>query len=111
MQNNIFIWIIIILFVSLFGYCVISHNRYLRLEEKYENILQKSENVLDSLNKENELKKTIVLDLEKDVVDLELKIDSLKNRTETIIKNEFEVSSSISVGAKQLRDNLQWNNF
>lgn len=106
-MNNLYNWIIIIIFVIVFGWSIISNNRYQSLKEDYQELLLDRDLQIDSLIKNNIEKEKSVKNLELQLVKLNKDLDSLYNvKTEIIEKNEFQISSSISNTAVLLKKNL-----
>ena len=99
-------WIVIIGFVVLFGWCVIINNQHDSLKVDYEQLKNNKEQIINSLNKENhEIKQTIkVLEDSLKVIDVQLSNNSSK--IESIKKEEFVVSVSLSESANLLKKNL-----
>lgn len=103
---RIYDWIVIIGFVILFGWCVIVNNKYSTLQEDYNILKVDKENVIDSLNKENNRINSEVLSLEDSICKINDMLEISSNKIESIKKEEFTVSTSFSKSAKLLKDNL-----
>lgn len=99
-------WIVIIGFVILFGWCVIVNNKYSTLQEDYNTLKVDKENVIDSLNKENNRISSEVLSLEDSICKINNVLETNSNKIESIKKEEFTVSSSFSKSTKLLKENL-----
>lgn len=109
--NKLFIWIIIIIFVIMFGYVVVSENRYATLEEQYKELLSDKQTIIDSLRRDNETKAEEILLITESVNSLEYKIDSLTKVKRKVIRDTFVVSSSFSESISLLKSNLECVNF
>lgn len=105
---NLYNWIIIIIFATVFGYCIISNKRYQTLEQQYQELLLKDKDTVDSLLNDNLNKKLVIEDLESEIVALNHNIDSLQQIKINLYKEKenFVVSQSISQSVLLLKKNL-----
>ena len=99
-------WIIIIGFVILFGWCVIINNQYDSLKIDYEQLKNNKEQIIDSLNKENHKTKQTIKVLEDSLKVIDVQLSNNSNKIESIKKEEFVVSVSLSESANLLKKNL-----
>ena len=99
-------WIIIIGFVILFGWCVIINNQYDSLKVDYEQLKNSKEQIIDSLNKENHKTKQTIKVLEDSLKVIDVQLSDNSNKIESIKKEEFVVSVSLSESANLLKKNL-----
>ena len=103
-------WIFVIFFFVLIGFSIYSEFRYYNLKQDYIELKYNDLHRIDSLNtsiKENLQKVEI---LEKNIVILNSKIDSLEKIKKEIYKTPFTVSTSTGESIKQLKQNLEWRN-
>lgn len=111
-MNNILNWIVIITFVFLFGYVIISNRKYDNLQNEYEQLRRENTSQYDSLlnlQKERESKIKI---LENNIIILENDLDSLEQIKRNIENSKkFEVSSTFSEGVVLLKNNLKCENL
>lgn len=105
---NLHNWIIIVIFVVIFGYCVICNQKYQRLEQQYKELLLKDVSVIDSLIQNNIEKESIIKDLKDEVVLLNHNIDSLQKIKLDLYQNKdkFTISQSLSESVLLLKKNL-----
>lgn len=108
MKKNLYNWIIIIIFVLVLGYGVISNIRYNNLKQDYDELKFKQENVIDSLKNDNLERMELISKLESEVIVLNNELDSLHASKQIVINSidKFTVSQSISEGASLLKQNL-----
>lgn len=99
-------WIVIIGFVILFGWCVIINNQYDSLKVDYEQLKNNKEQVIDSLNKENNKTKQTIKVLEDSLKTIDIQLSNNSDKIEDIKKEEFVVSVSLSESANLLKKNL-----
>lgn len=99
-------WIIIIGFVILFGWCVIINNQYNSLKVDYEQLKNNKEQIIDSLNKENHKTKQTIKVLEDSLKVIDVQLSDNSSKIESIKKEEFVVSVSLSESANLLKKNL-----
>lgn len=99
-------WIVIIGFVILFGWCVIINNQYDSLKVDYEQLKNSKEQIIDSLNKENHKTKQTIKVLEDSLKVIDVQLSDNSNKIESIKKEEFAVSVSLSESANLLKKNL-----
>lgn len=99
-------WIVIIGFVILFGWCVIINNQYDSLKVDYEQLKNNKEQVIDSLNKENNKTKQTIKVLEDSLKTIDIRLSNNSDKIEDIKKEEFVVSVSLSESANLLKKNL-----
>ena len=99
-------WIVIIGFVILFGWCVIVNNQYDSLKVDYEQLKNNKEQVIDSLNKENNKTKQTIKVLEDSLKTIDIQLSNNSDKIEDIKKEEFVVSTSLSESANLLKKNL-----
>lgn len=108
MKKNLYILIIIIIFVLVLGYGVVTQIQYNSLKQDYNELKFQKENTIDSLKRDNVKRLESIAELESEISILNNKIDSMYNVKQTVIqmKNEFTVSQNISEGANLLKQNL-----
>lgn len=109
-MKNIFKYIIVCLLIVSIGFSIYSEIRYYSLKQDYIELKYNDLHRIDSLNtsiKENLQRVKI---LEKDIVVLNSKIDSLEKIKKEIYKSPFTVSTSTGESIKQLKQNLEWRN-
>ena len=99
-------WLVIIGFVILFGWCVIVNNQYDSLKVDYEQLKNSKEQIIDSLNKENHKTKQTIKVLEDSLKVIDVQLSDNSNKIESIKKEEFVVSVSLSESANLLKKNL-----
>ena len=99
-------WIVIIVFVILFGWCIIINNQYDALKLDYEQLKDNSEQIVDSLHKENDKTKQTIKVLEDSLKVIDVQLSSNSDKIEDIKKEEFVVSSSLSESTDLLKKNL-----
>lgn len=99
-------WIVIIVFVILFGWCVIINNQYDSLKVDYEQLKNNKEQIIDSLNKENYKTRQTIKVLEDSLKVIDVQLSGNSNKIKSIKKEEFVVSVSLSESAKLLKKNL-----
>ena len=99
-------WIIICVFVFIFGYCVISKYKYDTLKDKYEDVVSDKNLIIDSLYIENKTHSNRIMLLENTICDLSKNIDSLEKIKNIISKETFEISEDVSIVSTQLKNNL-----
>lgn len=99
-------WIIIIVFVILFGWCIIINNQYDALKLDYEQLKDNSEQIVDSLHKENDKAKQTIKVLGDSLKVIDVQLSSNADKIEDIKKEEFAVSISLSESANLLKKNL-----
>ena len=99
-------WIVIIVFVILFGWCIIINNQYDALKLDYEQLKDNSEQIVDSLHKENYKTKQTIKVLEDSLKVIDVQLSNNSNKIEDIKKEEFVVSSSLSESTDLLKKNL-----
>ena len=100
-------WIIVIIIFALIGFSIYSEFRYYNLKQDYIELKYNDLHRIDSLNtsiKENLQRVEI---LEKNIVILNSKIDSLEKIKKEIYK---ALSTSTGESIKQLKQNLEWRN-
>mgnify|MGYP002451666460 FL=1 len=103
-------WIIVIIIFALIGFSIYSEFRYYNLKQDYIELKYNDLHRIDSLNtsiKENLQRVEI---LEKNIIILNSKIDSLEKIKKEIYKAPFTVSTSTGESIKQLKQNLEWRN-
>ena len=110
-MNKIYNWIIIILFVILFGWVIISNERYNNLESKYIEQMNKDAHEVDSLQKEILKSEEKIQKLTFQLTHVSEKLDSLYNIKQEIKNEVFVFSNSVSESAQLLKDNLQCVTF
>ena len=106
-NKNAFLILIIVLLI---GFSIYSEFRYYNLKQDYIELKYNDLHKIDSLNtsiKENLQRVKI---LEKNIVILNSKIDSLEKIKKEIYKSPFTVSTSTGESIKQLKQNLEWRN-
>ena len=105
---NLHNWIIIVIFVVIFGYGIWFNQKYQRLEQQYKELLLKDVSVIDSLIQNNIEKELIIKDLEDEVVLLNHNIDSLQKTKLDLYQNKdkFTISQSLSESVLLLKKNL-----
>ena len=106
-NKNAFLILIIVLLI---GFSIYSEFRYYNLKQDYIELKYNDLHRIDSLNasiKENLQRVKI---LEKNIVILNSKIDSLEKIKKEIYKSPFTVSTSTEESIKQLKQNLEWRN-
>ena len=106
-MNNFYNWIIIVIFVFLFGWVIISNRRYEKISDKYDELLKSKTELIDSLESDNSLKEERILKLEKSLVNIDLQLDSVQNSKQEVSKKKFEVSPTLSESVELLKKNLQ----
>ena len=108
MKKNLYNLIIMIIFVLVLGYGVVTQIQYNSLKQDYNELKFQKENTIDSLKRDNVKRLESIAELESEISILNNKIDSMYNVKQTVIqmKNEFTVSQNISEGANLLKRNL-----
>lgn len=94
------------MFIILFGYSTVSNIKYQKLKDEYNEMLDKSEFVADSLRNENMIRVESIKHLESNIEFLTNKFDSLNRVKVEVDKSYFVASLDISSSAKLLKDNL-----
>ena len=103
---RVYDWIVIIVFVVLFGWTIIVNNKYLNLQDDYNSLKNNKEQIIDSLNNENTKTKKIIQSLEDEIVMINLELEKKENKVETIKKEKFTISPSFSKSTNLLKENL-----
>lgn len=106
-MKNIFKYIIVCLLIISIGFSIYSECKYYSLKQDYIELKYNDLHRIDSLNisiKENLQRVKI---LEKDIVVLNSKIDSLEKIKKEIYKSPFTISTSTGESIKQLKQNLE----
>lgn len=99
-------WIVIIGFIVLFGWCIIINNQYSTLKINYEQLKNNKEQIIDSLHKENNKTKQTIKVLEDSLKTIDIQLSNNSNKIESVRKEEFVVSISLSESADLLKKNL-----
>ena len=99
-------WIIILLFVFVVGYVIISNNKIARLQDQLLQEKQRNTYVIDSLEIESKQKEDSVLKLECSIECQNEIIDSLRNVKSYTKLITPETAKSTSESVKQLKDIL-----
>ncbi len=97
---------IIIIFVVVVAYGLITTHKYNDLKRDYIELEFSKNNTIDSLLIENDNRLKRIEDLEVSVENLQIKQDSLKNIKSEVLKEEFKISNDISEGVELLKQNL-----
>lgn len=105
-MNNLHNWIIIIIFVILFGWVVVTKDKYEKLDLEYQELLLNKQFEVDSLYETIHQAEQTNLKLESAVMKLELKLDSLIEIKQDIEKEEFIIEKDLSRSANLLKQNL-----
>jgi hypothetical protein len=77
------------------------------LQDDYNRLKNNKEQIIDSLNRENEETKKIVQSLEDTINIINLELEKNKGKAETIKKETFIVSPSFSKSTNLLKENLE----
>ena len=105
---KLFNWIILIIFVFIFGWCVIVQNRYLDLEDKYNEMINSQSNIIDSLNVVNKQSENTIVELRDSLINIEKELSIVSNKTIEVETKTCTVSSSFSESVTILNNNLKW---
>ena len=82
------------------------NNQYDSLKVDYEQLKNSKEQIIDSLNKENHKTKQTIKVLEDSLKVIDVQLSDNSNKIESIKKEEFVVSVSLSESANLLKKNL-----
>ena len=85
---------------------MIINNQYDSLKVDYEQLKNNKEQIIDSLNKENYKTKQTIKVLEDSLKVIDVQLSDNSNKIESIKKEEFVVSVSLSESANLLKKNL-----
>lgn len=100
-------WIVIIVFVILFGWCIISNSRYDSLQKDYDDLKYNREIIVDSLNREKIKTNKIIISLEDSIKTINQKLSNTSNKIESVEKEKFIISSNFSKSTLLLKENLE----
>lgn len=103
---KIYDWVVIIVFIILFGWCIIVNNNYLNLKEEYDILKNDKEYIIDSLNRENTKIREDIVSLKDTLEKINTNLLNNSNKIEIVKKEEFTVSLSFSESSNLLKNNL-----
>lgn len=99
-------WIVIIVFVFLFGWCVIVNNKYNTLQQDYNTLKEDKECIIDSLEKENMKIQDSIKILEDTLEITNAKLSQISSKIEYVEKEEFVILTTFSESSNLLKKNL-----
>lgn len=83
-------------------------NRYLDLEDKYNEMINSQSNIIDSLNVVNKQSENTIVELRDSLINIEKELSIISNKTIEVETKTFTVSSSFSESVTILNNNLKW---
>lgn len=110
-MNNLYNWIILVIFVFLFGWIIISNNKYSKLENRYYELINNDTSKIDSLLKANKQSEQLIIELEDSIYVIETQLVELMHQIKSVEKETFEVSSNFTESTILLQENLKCINL